>query len=159
MTDQAMQVEVAEALLDKGVALPLWSIWIPGLGKRKISLVMRRPYMGSRIRALRYYARLGVTYDDLVSMSRDEEIDFVSRHGKTVARLVAQCICRGYISGIILAPIVAWLLLWRTRDDQLLQACVVMVSLISTRPFLSIIRSMEMSNLLTPRLSHKSQGS
>lgn len=154
-----MQVGVADALLDRGVSLPLFSFRLPLIGERKISLVMRRPYMGSRIRALRHYALLGVTYDELTNMTRDEEIAFVARHARSIARIVALCICRGYITGWLFAPLVAWLLLWRTRDEQLLKACVIMVSLISTRPFAPIIRSMEMSNLLTPRMSPEKEGS
>lgn len=159
MEVRSIQVDVAQALLDQGVSLPLWKIRIPLLGERKISLVMRRPYMGSRIRALRYYARLGVTYDQLVEMTREQEIAFYSRHAGTMARLVAQCICRGYFSGWLFTPILSWLLLWRTRDESLVRACVLMVSLISVRPFAPIIKSMEMSNLLSPRLSQEMEGS
>lgn len=156
---QSMAVGAAEALLDYGVSLPLWRLKLPFLREWKIKVVMRRPYLGSRIRALRHYAKLGVSYEELTTMSRDQEIDFVAKHGKTIARIVAQCICRGYISGLILAPLVAWLILWRTRDEQLMLSCVIMVSLISTQNFAPIIRSMQMSNLLAPRLSQQKKGS
>lgn len=154
-----VELEASAALLDIGVSIPLLQWKIP-FTKRHITLrlVMRRPKFGTQIRIARKFLSMGVTYEQMQHFTKDEQLQFIARYGKTVAQMVALTICRGKLSGIF-APLLAWLLLWLVNDTYLLLANLHFIPLIGTENFTNIIKSCEWSNPLRPRLSQKKKGS
>lgn len=157
--DRKVELEASEALLDIGVSIPLIRLKIPFVKKPlAIRLTMRRPKLGNQIRIARKFLSLGVTYEQMQAMSKDEQMQFLARHGKTVVQMVALTILRGKLSGIF-APVLAWLLLWLADDTFLLLANLHFIPLMGTQHFTNIIKSCEWSNPLQPRLSHERKGS
>ena len=149
MKHKEVELETSEALMDIGVSIPLKEWKLPFINKHiGLRLTMRRPK----------HLSMGVTYEQIQAFTKDEQMQFLAQHGKTVAQMVALTILRGKLSGIF-APVLAWLLLWLVDDTFLLLANLHFIPLIGTQHFTNIIRSIEWSNPLTPRLSHKRKGS
>lgn len=159
MKTSKVEVEASEALLDIGVSIPLFQ-WKNPFRKKPISLrlTMRRPCFGNQIRIARKFLSMGVTYEQMQNFTKEEQLEFIAQYGKTVAQMVALTICRGKLSGIF-APLLAWLLLWLVDDTFLLLANLHFIPLIGTQHFTNIIKSLEWSNPLRPRLSQKRKGS
>lgn len=149
-----IETEVAEALLDVGVSVPLKGIKIPF--KRtpiRLKIVMKRPTLGTQIRIARLKGRLGLSYQELAKLSPDEQQAFIARNGKTVSRMIALMVCRGYLSGITLAPVLAWVIRWWMDDLHQQVAVSRFISLMGTKGFETIIKSVEAANPLTPTMS------
>lgn len=88
------------------------------------------------------------------AFTRDQHMEFMAQHGKRLSKMVALTICRGYLSGWLLTPLVAFAVRWCVTPERILGAHLEYVSLLGANPFLPIIRSAELMNPLTPRLSH-----
>lgn len=160
MMKYEVELETSAALLDVGVSIPIKEWKIP-LTKKKwgIRLTMKRPCLGNQIRIASKYLELGVTYEQMKQFDKDEELSFLARHGKDISEMIALTICRSKLSGLLLTKPVAWMLRWMVDDVFLSVANRRFISLLGTRNFTNIIRSVEWSNPLKPRLSQKSKGS
>lgn len=154
-TDNLIQKEAADALLDVGVSLPLFRI---PFTRRLVRLTMRRPCLGSQIRIAKKYLSLGCTCEEMEKFTKAEEMAFLARHGQTISEMIALTILRGYLSGMLYKPL-AFILRWFVRDEFLQGANLRFVSLLGTRSFLNIIRYAEAYNPLKPNLSHTAEGS
>ena len=102
-----VELEAAEALLDVGILLPLLRFRLPGGRERVLRVTMRRPCLGGQMRIVRHYLKLGITAREWDAFSEDEERAFFDRHAKRLSLILALTICRGYLSGLLLAPVVA----------------------------------------------------
>lgn len=153
--------EAAEALLDVGVSLPFRAIKIPFRKKPfQVRVTMKRPVLGSQIRIARVYLRIGVTFEQVRKFNKEEEMTFMAEHGKDVSRMIALTICRDLISGHLFAGFVAWILRWFVADIYLQAAYTRFASLMGTKSFESIIRSVEQTNPLEPLIqSQQEKGS
>ena len=155
-----VELETAEALLDIGVSLPFRTIRIPFTGKGvTFRVTMKRPCLGSQIRIARTYLKTGVTYEQMKAFNKDEEMTFLALHGRHISLMVALTICRGAITGLLFAPLMAWVIRWFVPDTFLQGANLRFVSLLGTKDFTNIIRSSEIAKPLRPRLSQKRKGS
>lgn len=157
-----IELEAAEALLDIGVSVPFKEIKLPFRKKPvTIRMTMRRPYMGGLIRIERQMLKLGVTSEQIEAFSVEEQAAFMDVHGRRLARMIALTICRGWLSGLILAPLVAWAIRWKVPNKFILGAYGSYISLLGIRPFINIIRSTERTRILKPRLrlSQRKKGS
>lgn len=157
-----MNVEqaAAEALLDQGVSVPFKSIRIPFT--RRVwqwRLPMRRPRLGGQIRIARHRMRLGVTCEQIEAFTREQEQEFLARHGRRISLMIALTVCRGFISGRLFAPILAWVIREFVDQEYIHGAHLQYICLLGTRPFCPIIRSAELTNPMTPSLSRKQKGS
>lgn len=161
MNKQDVEPQVAEALLDVGVSIPLRSFRLPFRKKPvQIRLTMKRPKLGTQIRIARLYLQMGVTYEKIRNFNKEEQMTFMVEHGKTISRMIALTICRGRFSGFFLSGVLSWILLWLVDDVYLQAACTRFTSLMGTKSFENIIRSAEMTNPMTPlNQSHKMKGS
>lgn len=149
-----IEAEVAEALLDVGVSVPLKEFSIPFKKEPvRLKLVMKRPTLGTQIRIARLKSKIGVSYEEMRAMTPDEQQAFIAQHGKTMSRMIALMVCRGFFSGVMFAPIVALIIRWWM--DDLHQQIVVsqFIALMGTKGFETIIRSVEAANPLTPMVS------
>lgn len=150
-----IELESAEALLDMGVSVPFSEVRVPFTGKFiRLRVTMRRPRLGNRIRIARNYLKLGVTAEQVEAFTTEQEMEFLSKHGRRLSKMVALTICRGYFSSRLLSPIVAFVVRWFVQDKFLLGAQRTFISLLGTKSFTTIIRSVQMTNPMAPRLSH-----
>lgn len=160
MNSGTVEIEAADALLDVGVSLPLLQIKMPFRRKPfQLRLTMRRPCLGSQIRIARLYMQTGVTHADMEKFSRHDELAYLAANGVRVSKMVALTICRGKLTGWLLAPVVAWLLRWLVSDTWLVGANERFISLIGTKNFMNIIASVDRVNPLRPKVSQKQERS
>lgn len=158
--DRRVEIEAAGALLDVGVSLPLLRIRLPWRRRPvEVRLTMRRPCLGSQIRMARLYMETGVTLEEMRGFNRHEELAYMAKHGKKLSRMVALTICRGKVSGLVLAPVVAWMLRWLVDGRWVYGAGVRFAELLGVKPFMNIIGSVERVNPLRPRTSQGKRGS
>ncbi|WP_289771951.1 MULTISPECIES: hypothetical protein [Bacteroides] len=151
MNKQDVEPQVAEALLDVGVSIPLWRFHLPFRKKPvQLRMTMKRPKLGTQLRIARLYLKIGVTYEKMRDFTKEEQMSFMVEHGHDVCRMIALTICRGRYSGLLLSPLVSWILLWWVDDVYLQAACTRFVSLLGTKSFENIIRSAEKTNPTVP---------
>lgn len=157
-----MEVELAaaEALLDQGVSVPFRELRIP-FTKWTWSprVTMRRPRLGGQIRIARHYLKMGVTYEQFLAFTREQEAEFMVLHGGRLSKMIALTVCRGWISGRLFTPLVAFIIRWRVDQRFILGAYDKYLSLLGVKPFSTIIRSTEILNPMKPTLSQKRNGS
>lgn len=140
----------AKIMADNGISLPLRL-----LGGKHIRWVMRIPNHESRIRISAMYLKMAVTYDDLKAYSFEQKLEFMVKHTRTVSRMVAYAIVRGWFLGWILNRPVAWMLRNCMHPAALEEAFIFAISTMNTIPFGNTIRLAQVMNLMLPRLSQK----
>lgn len=154
---KGIQQEAAEALLDVGVSVPFVSLRLPLLKRPLLTLrlVMKRPTLQSLLRISRLYLKLGCTYKEMKRFDTHRQFEFLAAHGPKVAKMVALTVLRGTVSGYLLADLLKWLILWFMPYRYFWEANLRFMELLGTKPFMIIIRSVEIANPLKPRLSQK----
>jgi hypothetical protein len=151
-----IEQEVADALLDVGVSIPLKTFRFPFQKKPvQIRVTMKRPRMGTQIRITRLYLAMGVTSEQYSSYGTHQKLQFLAEHGAKISRMVALTVCRGMFSGYLFSGAVAWFLRWEVEDIYMEAAYEKFVALLGTRSFKNIIKSAEEKNPLIPLLSHE----
>lgn len=154
-----IELEAADALLDAGISLPVKIIKLPLCRPWTMRVTMRRPYWGTYMRIARIFLRQGVSLNDFAAMSEDDELKFFDRHIGAFSEMIALTICRGYLSGLLLAPVVAWLLRWRVQRKYLLEAQRWFRKLKTSQDFMPIIASAEIANPFRAEASQHKSGS
>ncbi len=149
MADFQTESLAAKVLADNGISLPLRL-----LGGRYIRWVLRVPNLESRTRMTGMYLKMGVRYDDLKTYTFEQKLEFMQKHTKTVSRMVAYGIVRGWILGRLLNRPVAWMLRNCMHPAALEEAWMLAIGTMNTVPFGNIIRLAEVMNLMSPNLSH-----
>ena len=146
---KAIQRDAADALLDIGISIALKEFKLP-LRKRPIKLrvTLKRPYMSGQIRFARTYLSMGVTYEEMDKFTKEQQMQFVATHGHKIAP----------VKSLFVRP-VAWFIRNCVEQRFLLGGMRKFVSLMGTDPFLPIIRSVERTNPMKPRLSREANGS
>lgn len=137
---------------DSGISLPLRL-----LGGKHIRWVMRVPSMESRTRMTRMYLKMAVTYEDLKTYTFEQKLEFILKHTKTVSRMVAYAIVRGWFLGWILNRPVAWMLRNCMHPAALEEAFVIAIGSMNTVPFGNIIGLAQVMNLMSPSLSQNAR--
>ena len=149
MTDFNIELLAAKVLADNGISLPLR---LPG--GRYIRWVMRVPNLESRVRISKMYLKMDVKYTDLENYTFEQKLDFLRKHTKTVSRMVAYGIVRGWLLGRLLNRPVAWMLRNCMHPAALEDAWMLAIGTMNTVPFGNIIRLAQVMNLMSPNLSH-----
>lgn len=150
---QNEELRASGLLLDLGVSVPIRPLGFL-FRKKRHSLTMRTPALGGLIRIARRYLSLGVTVKEMRSWSYEQNMDFIAHHGREVSKLVACAIVRGWISGPLLCKPVAWWLRWRVHPAYLHEAMLQLLELLDVKSFSITIKSAQMMNVMTRRLSH-----
>ena len=150
MTDFNIELLAEKIMSDAGISLPLRL-----LGGRHIRWVMRVSTLESRCRMARMYLKMGVTYRELKAYTFEQKLEFMQRHTKTVSRMVAYGIVRGWFLGWLLNRPVAWMLRNCMHPAALEEAWMLAIGTMNTVPFGNIIRLAEVMNLMSPNLSQK----
>jgi hypothetical protein len=156
-----IEAEVAEALLDGGVQIPLKAFRLPFRKEpMRLRVTLKRPCLGTQIRIARLYLKIGVRAEQLQSFKKHEQLQFMAEHGRMISRIIALTICRGLITGYLFSGITAWLLRWFVENIYLEASFEKFVLLMGTHPFENIIKSVQEMNPLTPlNLSQKTKRS
>ncbi len=158
--DRRIERGAAEALLGTGISVPWASFRLPFCSKKVVlRATMRRPTMSSQIAIAKAYLDMETTADEIDKMSHDEQMAFMALHGKDVSRLVALCFLRGAFERRFFTRPLSWLLRNTMPVEYMISVILCFVSLLSTDPFLPIIRSAEGMNPLKPRVSQPRKGS
>lgn len=158
--DRLIEKEAAEALLDRGVSVPLKDIRVPFRKKPlRIRLTMRRPTLAGQMEIARIYLGMGVTTEKAEKMSKMRQMAFLAAHGKDLSRIMAHTVCRGYVPRHLLVGLTAWFIRHFVEHKYQLAAVRRFESLMGTGPFMPIIRSAERTNPTKARLSQRRKGS
>lgn len=150
MTDFNIELLAEKIMSDAGISLPLRL-----LGGRHIRWVMRVSTLESRCRMARMYLKMGVTYKELKAYTFEQKLEFMQKHTKTVSRMVAYGIVRGWLLGWLLNRPVAWMLRNCMHPAALEEAWMIILNVMNTVPFGNTIRLAEVMNLMSPNLSQK----
>ena len=155
-----IQREGADALLDIGVSVPLKSVRIPfKKSPLELRVTMKRPCMSGQLLIARTYLSMGVTSEEMWNFTKEEEMQFLVKHGKKVSRMIAYMICRGFFARKFGVCLTAWFIRNFMTNEYQLEVMKKFVSLMGTDPFIPIIRSAEMTNPMRLRLSQGKKGS
>lgn len=156
---RAIQREAADALLNRGVSIPLKEFRLP-LCKKPVRLrvTLKRPYMSGQIEFARTYLSMGVTAEEMAAFDKEAEMRFIAMHGKAVCRMLACALCVGPMRRLLLRP-TAWFIRQCVEPHIMVAAMAKFVSLMGTDHFIPIIRLAERTNPMKPRLSQKQTGS
>ncbi|MFA6726597.1 MAG: hypothetical protein WCS17_00060 [Prevotella sp.] len=151
--DFDLEKGTAEALLDVGVSVPLKEVRIPWRKEPvKIRLVMRRPLLGNLIKIASTYLDIGVTHKQISEFNKEEQMQFLVSHGAAVSKIVSIAILGGHIYGRLFIKPLAWILRWIVDDVYLYASFNTFVSLLGTKDFGTIIRSLEGLNPMSPMI-------
>ena len=155
-----VELLAAEALLEQGVSVPFKKISIPFTKKSwKLRITMRRPRLGGQIRIAQLRLKIGTTYKKMRSFTQEQQDTFMAQHGKTLSKMIALTICRGFLSSRLLTPIVAFIIREFVDVRFIFGAHKTYLSLLGAKSFSDIIRSAEELNPMKPTLSQKRKGS
>lgn len=155
-----IEKEAAEALLDRGVSVPFKDIRLPWRKKPVVvRMTMMRPTLSAQIEIARLYLGMGVTAADVERMKKLRQMEFLAKHGKTLSRIMALTVCRGYVSRHLFVGVYAWAIRNFIEHKYQIAAVRTFEALMGTDPFTTIIRSAERTNPMRPRLSHGEKGS
>lgn len=148
------EYKACKLMLDMGVAIPVRPLKYLYRKKKPCRVVMRTPYAGTVMRINRLYLSLGVTYEELKGYTFEQNASFVAKHGKTISRMVAYTLVRGWLAGLLLNRLVAWWLRWRVHPVMLQEAMFQMLTMLDKGDFPVIIKLAQKMNLMKPNLSH-----
>lgn len=152
--------EGADALLDAGVSVPLFHFRLPWRKEPvTVRVTMKRPTMAGQIEVARWWLKMGVTSEQMWKFTKEQEMKFLVKHGKDLARIMTITLCRDRIRRRLFGWLYRWAILHKMQHEHLLGAVQSFVSLMGTDPFIPIIRSAETVNPMKPRLSRKQKGS
>ncbi len=156
-TARAIQCEAADALLNRGVSIPLKAIHIP-FRKRPVlfRVTLKRPYMSGQIDFARTYLSMGITAEQMTAFTKEEQMRFIAEHGAKISRMIACAICVGPIRRLFIRP-TTWFIRNCVEHRYQIGAIQRFVSLMGTDPFTNIIRLAERTNPMKPRLSRRAK--
>lgn len=156
----SIQAEASDALLDRGVSVPLFSWHVP-FRKKPLCwrVVMRRPTLGGQMRVSAIYLRMGVTFADIKRFTKEEEARFLVAHGRDMSRIMAWSFSRCWWFRLVPFPLLAWLVLWLMPPGSWQMVSRVMDGLMGTQDFMTTIKSASRTNPMKLRLSQRRKGS
>ncbi|WP_373174983.1 hypothetical protein [Prevotella merdae] len=159
-TIRQIEKEGAEALLDTGLSVPLKEWHLPFFKKSfHLRVTMRRPTLAGQVRIAKEWLAMGVTSEEMWHFTKEEEMQFLVKHGKKISRMIAYTLCRGWISRYLLVGLTAWAVRNWMENKYLISVIKKFVGLMGTDSFIDIIKSAEAVNPMKLRKSQKTKGS
>jgi hypothetical protein len=150
-TKALIETQVANALLDVGVSMPLKSFHIPFRKEPvKLRVTVKHPCLGSKMRIDRLYLGMGITLAKYKRYTKEQRMLFRATHGGAMTRIIALGICRGPVSGALFSGLVAWLVRWCVEDIYLEAIFAKFVELLGTQSFETTIASLEATLMTGP---------
>lgn len=148
------ELAASELILDRGVSIPVRPLRFLQSRRKRRNIVIRQPYLGSLIRIANLSLKTGVSHEEMKDYTIEQSMAFVAKHGKTVSKIVASAILRGYWSHAFFHRIVERWLRWRVHPVFLSEAVFQLVANINISPFRNIINLTQAISPTKPRLSH-----
>lgn len=148
--DAKIEKQIADALLDVGISLPLLRLRLPFCRAWVWRVTMARPRLGTMIRIHRLYLDMDITPQRLAAMRPEEQMRFYDRHGKRLSLAIALAVCGGYISGRLVAPLLAWVIRRGMPREYQIEAQKQFMALQSLTDFMPITAWDEAANPLKP---------
>lgn len=149
------QREAANILLDLGVSIPMTAPRLFRLfGKKQIRLTIRRPCWGTMVRISTVWLSMGVSSETIKKNTLEDDLKLIQQHGRTVTKIVAYGILRGWFSGLF-APILGRILLWKVHPTILVEAAYKLVTLSRVEDFTNTIRllaTMDVTRMMSPQI-------
>ena len=151
-----IELNGAEALLNRGVSVPITAIRIPFTRHSwEIRLKMKRPTLGGQIRIAREWLKTGMKAEEIRGLDTDGQMAFMVKHGQGLSRMIALTLERWWLP----TSVMAWIVRRWMKPEYQLCAVESFVALLGTDPFMPIISLAERINPMKPRLSHERKGS
>lgn len=141
----------ADTILDIGVPVKMRApMFLRLLGKKTITLTIKQPFLGTCIRATRYY--LLAQSNGIDAKTYTDALKVREKNAVYIAKAVATYICRGRIRGFLFTGIIAKWLINGVSEKTLLN--ITDAALTSgIEDFMTTIRLTASMNMLTPSLS------
>lgn len=158
----SVQQQAADVLLDRGVRVKLPAPTIYRLvGIKEISRTIYRPKLGTLIAMSKLAAGINVNLDDLSGNAIGESMRIVADHGDTVAKFVAIAILNSRYGIDNKANQLATRLKWHLPTHRLAELFAVVIMMSGVQDFLTTIRFVQQSNMMTRRtdMSQEESGS
>lgn len=162
MDVSAVQQQAADVLLDRGVRVQLPAPLLYRLvGAREVSLTITRPKLGTLIAMSKLAAGMNVNLDELSGDAIGKSFRIVAEHGDSVAMFVAIAILNSKRGIDRKAKRLAHRLKWNLSTDRLAELFAVVILMSGVQDFLTTIKFVQQSNLMTRRtsLSQEESGS
>lgn len=151
-----IQREGAEALLNVGVSLPLKDFKVPFRKEpMRLRVTMKRPTLGTLLKIANLYLSMETTLEEFRSMSFDDQMAWLAKHGKKLSRIIALTMPHRWLP----TSVMSWIVRRYVKHEYQMAAIDKFVSLLGTDPFIPIIKSAEGTNPMKLRLSQKRKGS
>lgn len=152
------ELKATGLLLDAGVKVPLRPLRFFRLRIPR-SVTMRMPYPMTLVQIANRYLSIGVTYEEMENYTFEQNMEFISKHTKSVSLIVAGALVRDYTLYQLFGWLVAWWIRHRMEHIYQAEAMYQLLSILSVKSFGIIIRSAQTVNPMTPYLSHQGKRS
>lgn len=161
MQKENPQIEkfTADAILQKGVAIPLPAPFLIRLFKKTVNLTLKLPYEGTMHRVASYYLSTGLTLEKLDSLTVEDALLVHAKHGKTISKALAVAVLNGYWKGKLFTKFLAWYLRWHLASKDMFDLVTVLVVHGGTQDFIITTKLVRQMKLTTPNLGQNTKGS
>lgn len=155
-----IEKDAAVRLLDKGIKVQATApLFLRVFGKKKISFVIRQPFLGTLYRISLLYLSMNIGDERLDELDEENIHLLFVQHGQTVANIAAQAILNSKIKGALFGGILGHWLFWKLNQVQLFTIANVLVSIAGTEAFTNTIGLVRRMKMTQPNRSHETEGS
>lgn len=119
-----------------GVALPVKPPLFLWFWKPKVY----QPSLGNKVRMSKIYLDTGIKDEELDSSTILESSDLLVRHSFAMCRIIAICMCKGYLMPLIFNRILARWLMWKMKPAEIVSVCELLILFTGTADFMSFTR-------------------
>lgn len=152
--------KAAGTLLDRGIKVRVTApLCLRVFGKKTVMLIWRQPFFGTLARISELYLSMNISDVLLADLDNADLHPLVARHSKTFARIAAQGLLNGLVSGWILGRLVGFWLLWKLKPGTLLNVALVMAAMADKTAFTNTTRLVRNMKITGPNLGQNNQGS
>lgn len=147
---EEVEIKAVDTILDKGVRVPIPTPFLLRvIGIKQVSVIVRRPVMGTMLRISKRYVQLHVDeeihekeWQDWVTMFVDNLIP--------VSRIVAIGMLRGKWAGLLFTRPLAYYLRWHMNTRQMAEIAALLVTLSGIQDFMNTITFLRGMKTTTP---------
>jgi len=151
----------AETILERGVRVPIPAPrFLRLLGKKQIKVMIRQSHLGTLEHFSTLELKEGFSFEGIDSGNLDAAHEMISKHGKTVRKLLAIVILDSRLKIWLFSDLLASWLKWKLTPKRLLEVFLVAVTISGVEDFTNTIRLIRSMRVTMPRnLSPTSKGS
>jgi len=147
---QEVEIKAVDTILDKGVRVPIPTpFFLRIIGIKQVSVVVRRPVMGTMLRISKRYVQLKVSEKIYEKEWQDWVTMFVGNL-IPVSRIVAVGMLRGKWAGLLFTRPLAYYLRWHMNTRQMAEIAALLVTLSGIQDFMNTITFLRGMKTTTP---------